>query len=82
MKIKYFAWLKTITKIESEEINNHEIIDLDSLKKYLCKKYPKLDEYILKNQIVRVAVNLEYTSENITITNQDEIAFFPPVSGG
>jgi len=82
MKIKYFAWLKNITKTESEDIDNKNIKDIESLKKYLCIKYPKIKEYIVKDEIIRIAVNLEYTSENIVISNQDEIALFPPVSGG
>ena len=36
----------------------------------------------MKDQIIRIAVNLEYTSENIKLSNKDEIALFPPVSGG
>ena len=82
MKIKYFAWIKNITNTDSEEISNENIIDIESLKFYLCKKYPKLEDYILKDQIIRISVNLEYTSDNIVLTNKDEIAFFPPVSGG
>ena len=82
MKIKYFSWLKNIAGAESEEINDTNIQDIESLKKYLCKKYPKLKEYIMDDQIIRIAVNLEYASDNIKITNQDEIALFPPVSGG
>lgn len=82
MKIKYFAWLKNITNIESEEIDNNNIIDIDSLKEYLCQKYPKLKDYIIKEQIIRIAVNFEYTQKNIKISNIDEIALFPPVSGG
>ena len=82
MKIIYFSWLKNITNIESETIGNQKIVDTDSLKKYLCLKYPKLKNYILKDQIIRIAVNLEYASENIKISEKDEIALFPPVSGG
>tara|TARA_B110000438_G_scaffold294281_1_gene335458 strand:- start:324 stop:572 length:249 start_codon:yes stop_codon:yes gene_type:complete len=82
MKIKYFSWLKDITKLESEEITIKEIVDSNSLKKYLCQKYPKLEEYIFKDEIIRIAVNLEYITENTIISNQDEIALFPPVSGG
>ena len=82
MKIRYFSWLKNITNKEFEEINNQKITDIDSLKKYLFQKYPKLKEHIIKNEIIRIAINLEYASENIKISNQDEIALFPPVSGG
>ena len=82
MKIKYFSWLKDITKTEFEEIDDIKILDIKSLKKYICNKHPKLEEHILEDDIIRIAVNLNYTSENILIFNKDEIAFFPPVSGG
>lgn len=82
MKIKYFSWIKNITKIESEELYEKKIKNIDSLKTFLCTKYPKLKEYIFTDQIIQIAVNLEYISENIPINNEDEIALFPPVSGG
>ena len=82
MKIKYFSWLKNITNIEDEEIFNNSIKDINSLKKYLSKKYPKFEKYFFKDKVIRIAVNFEYITENILITNQDEIALFPPVSGG
>ena len=82
MKIKYFSWLKNITKTESEEIINKEIIDIETLKKYLFIKYPKIKDYFIKDNIIRIAINLEYTSKNIKLSNKDEIALFPPVSGG
>jgi molybdopterin synthase sulfur carrier subunit len=82
MKIKYFAWLKNFTHTDSEEIIDNNIVDINSLKKYLCNKYPKLNEYIIKEDIVRIAVNLEYISNNCKLSANDEIAFFPPVSGG
>ena len=82
MKIIYFAWLKNITNTEYEEIIDNKITNIETLKEKLCQKYPKLKEYFFKNQIIRIAVNLEYTEKNIAISNQDEIALFPPVSGG
>ena len=82
MQIKYFAWLKNITNTDSEEINHLDIKDINSLKKFLVKKYPKIEKFIENDQIIRVAVNLEYTTKNIKISEKDEIALFPPVSGG
>ena len=82
MIIKYFAWVKNITNIEEEVIDNETINDVDSLKKFLLKKYPKLDKYMNKDNTLRVAINLEYTTSNDTIHANDEIALFPPVSGG
>jgi len=82
MQIKYFSWLKNITNNEFENIENDSIKDVDTLKNYLCYKYPKLKEYFIKDQVIQIAVNLEHTSENIKLSNNDEIALFPPVSGG
>tara|TARA_B000000460_G_C21424864_1_gene352543 strand:- start:469 stop:717 length:249 start_codon:yes stop_codon:yes gene_type:complete len=82
MIIRYFAWLKNITNLEEEVIVNKTIIDVKTLKKFLLKKYPKLDKFMNQDDVVRVAINLEYTTSNDKINPNDEIALFPPVSGG
>ena len=82
MIIKYFAWIKNITNLEEEIILDKSIIDVKTLKTYLVIKYPKLKKYIINDDILRIAVNLEYTDDNVSIKKNDEIAIFPPVSGG
>jgi len=82
MKIKYFAWLKSITHTDCENIVESNITDIETLKKHLCNKYPKLNDYVIKEDIIRIAVNLEYVSDNCKLSSNDEIALFPPVSGG
>ena len=82
MIIKYFAWLKNITNKDEETINDESVVDIKTLKIFLLKKYPKLEKYIYKEDVLRVAINLEYTINNKTIKSNDEIALFPPVSGG
>ena len=82
MKIKYFSWLKKITKIDEENISDINIKDIESLKNYLCEKYPELEKYIKQKDLIRIAVNLEYIQSNKKLKEIDEIAFFPPVSGG
>ena len=81
MKIKYFAWLKDITKTESDTFDNINIDDINELKKYIVKKYPDLKKHI-DQDLLRIAVNQEYIVENISLNTNDEIAIFPPVSGG
>tara|TARA_Y100001970_G_scaffold284029_1_gene400550 strand:- start:8178 stop:8423 length:246 start_codon:yes stop_codon:yes gene_type:complete len=81
MKVIYFAWIKEITKIEEEMIINNEIQNLDNFKKYLIKKYPNLKKHI-QDGILRFAVNQDYIVDDIELFNDDEIAVFPPVSGG
>ena len=81
MKINYFAWIKEMTSFEEEEINLNEINDLDKLKIFIISKYPDLKKH-LDQEILRFAVNQEYVVENIDLKKDDEIAVFPPVSGG
>ena len=81
MKIKYFAWIKEITNYEEEHIDSNEINNLDELKIFIISKYPDLKKH-LDQEILRFAVNQEYVVENIDLKKDDEIAVFPPVSGG
>ena len=82
MKIRYFSWLKDITKNDYEVCDVKNIKDINKLKDYLIKKYPKLKEHFKNNELIRIAINLSYTYENDKIKSNDEIAIFPPVSGG
>lgn len=81
MKIIYFAWIKDITNLQQELLDSNEIKNLDELKKYIISKYPDLKKH-LDQEILRFAVNQEYIIENIDLKKNDEIAVFPPVSGG
>jgi molybdopterin synthase sulfur carrier subunit len=81
MKIKYFAWIKEITNNEEEYINSIKINNLDKLKDFIITKYPDLKKHLDK-EILRFAVNQEYVVKNIDLNPNDEIAVFPPVSGG
>ena len=82
MIIKYFAWLKNITNTDEEEICNENITDVKTLKEFLLKKYPKLNQYMEEEDFIRIPINLEYITTNELINSKDEIALFPPVSGG
>ena len=81
MKIKYFAWIKDITNLEEEEINLNKAKNLDELKTYIIEKYPDLKKHMIK-EVLRFAINQEYAVNNTTLNEEDEIAIFPPVSGG
>ncbi len=81
MKIKYFAWIKDITNKDYEIIEKDFPRNIDELKKILIKIYPDLEKH-LSSDILRFAVNQEYVSVNYKLNQNDEIAIFPPVSGG
>ena len=81
MKIKYFAWIRELTKNNEEYLDSNEIQNLKELKKFLSTKYPDLHKHF-DQEILRFAVNQEYVVENVDLNKDDEIAVFPPVSGG
>ena len=55
--------------------------ETQALKEYLENIYPELKKHFLQD-VLRFAVNQEYVSENLNLRPIDEIAIFPPVSGG
>ena len=81
MRIRYFAWIKDITNKEDEIIDVNHPKTIIELKKYLGNLYPELEKHFLQD-VLRFAVNQEYVSENLNLKPIDEIAIFPPVSGG
>ena len=81
MRIRYFAWIKDITNKDYEVIDINHPRTIRELKKYLEILYPELKKHFLQD-VLRFAVNQEYVSENLILKPIDEIAIFPPVSGG
>ena len=81
MKIRYFAWIKDITKKDDDIIYINHPKSLNELKEHLERMYPELKKHFLQD-VLRFAVNQEYVSENLNLKPVDEIAIFPPVSGG
>ena len=83
MKILYFAKIKEIIGKNEDSIN----IDEETTVEDIVKKLKLIDESYklafkdLKN--VKCSVNCNYINSFQTkVTNNDELAFFPPVTGG
>ena len=83
MKILYFSWLREKIGIDSEEIKISENIgDVYELVEFLKKSSEKHSMAFENIKLIKVAVNKEFANFNTKIQDQDEIAFFPPVTGG
>ena len=83
MIIKYFSWVKdTIGKSEEIISISSEIDTPEKLIDYLIKKDEKYKKAFNKRNTIKVAQNKIYISKSTKIKNDDEIAFFPPVTGG
>lgn len=83
MKILYFAWIKSKTGIGAEEVTPPETVrDVASLIAWLKTRGPNFAEALGDPRVVRVAVNQEYAKSDHPVAAGDEIALFPPVTGG
>lgn len=83
MKILYFAWLRTKTGVAEEEVQPPEsVTDVASLVSWLKSRGGGYAEALSNPAVVRVAVNQEYAKPDHELQAGDEVALFPPVTGG
>ena len=78
MKILYFASLKENLNTDHDEINVVSPVSISSIKKQLIEKYG--EQHFPGN--ILCAVNHEMANESTKVCESDEVAFFPPVTGG
>lgn len=83
MKILYFAWLRHKTGVGEEEVSPPEPVrDVAGLLDWLRGRGPGFAEALADLSVVRVAVNQEFAEPDQAIGPNDEVALFPPVTGG
>jgi molybdopterin synthase sulfur carrier subunit len=83
MKILYFAFLRQRTGLGEETVElPAEVHDVAGLVEWLKTRGPGHAEAMRDVSAIRVAVNQEFAGMDTTIAANDEIAFFPPVTGG
>lgn len=83
MKVIYFAWLRKRTGIAEEEVNPPvDVKTVAELVEWLKTRSPGHGEAFANTEAVQCAVNHEFAEFDDPVAPQDEIAFFPPVTGG
>ena len=83
MKILYFAWLRTRVGQAEEEVSPPASVrDVRSLIDWLKTRSPGHTEALKDLAVVRVAVNQTYVQPDHPVKAGDEVAIFPPVTGG
>lgn len=83
MKIMYFAWLRQRAGTSSETIDlPADIGTVDDLLVLLSARHPAFGEAVAAEGVVRCAVNQRHVERHHPVLPNDEVAFFPPVTGG
>ncbi len=75
IKVRYFASLKELLGRSEDELEFVEVISVIEVWKQLNIAV-ELPDNIL------AAINMEYVSLDSLVNKDDEVAFFPPVTGG
>lgn len=79
VNVLFFASMKDKTGMERWIPSLPDGTTLEDIKNIVAEKFPDSADLL---PICHVAVNQEYVLGNPVLTHLDEIAFFPPVSGG
>jgi len=73
--VRFFASLRENLKLDDMQISSADVNTVTDVWN------SSTDGCVIPDNIL-VAVNMEYVSFDTTIVENDEVAFFPPVTGG
>ena len=83
IKVLYFARLKESLNYSTEEMDlPADVLTIAQLKQYLALRGEAWANLFNGKQSIRAAINHALVENDAVIKNGDEVAFFPPVTGG
>lgn len=83
MQLLYFAWLRERVGTGEESVAPPpDVKTVASLIDWLIARGPGYAQAFVNRRTVRCAVNQDFAGPETAIAPGDEIAFFPPVTGG
>ncbi|MDX1914182.1 MAG: molybdopterin converting factor subunit 1 [Methylophilus sp.] len=83
IKVLYFARIKEAVNYSSEEVDLPETVtSIATLKQWLSLRGETWNRLFNSEQVVRAAINHTLVDNLASIQTGDEVAFFPPVTGG
>nr|MDT0252927.1 MoaD/ThiS family protein [Endozoicomonas sp.] len=82
IKVRFFASFREKLNCEQLSLGEGEYSpSLSALKSQLADKGEEWREVLMSDRTL-VAVNQNMTRQDVTLHSGDEVAFFPPVTGG
>lgn len=83
IQLKLFASLREAVNVSSETIElPEEIQTTDQLRTWLAGRGESWALAFASTKVLRIAVNQNMIEESVSLSDGQEIAFFPPVTGG
>jgi molybdopterin synthase sulfur carrier subunit len=82
LQLRYFASLRDQLNCDSETLEWHDSLKTAvDVRAFLINRGEPWASTLLRPAVL-IAINQEMSSSDSTINDGDEIAFFPPVTGG
>ncbi|RVT92297.1 molybdopterin converting factor subunit 1 [Rhodovarius crocodyli] len=83
MKLLYFAWVRQKVGVGEERVSPPaEVRDVAGLMAWLATRSAGHAEAFANPRQIRAAVNQDFAGPDALVAANDEVAFFPPVTGG
>ncbi len=83
MQLLYFGWVRAKIGISGEKIElPSEIGDARALIGWLQKRGTGYSEALEDISVIRIAINQEIAELDAIVAANDEVALFPPMTGG
>lgn len=83
LRILYFAWLRERAGRAAETVNPPAGVDtVAGLMDWLAGLDDQHAAAFAQRQVIRAAINQEFAQPGDAVRPGDEVAFFPPVTGG
>jgi molybdopterin synthase sulfur carrier subunit len=83
VKVLFFAGLREELGAASEELELPAgVATVGALRRHLERRGGAWESVFAEKRLVRVAVNQDMASPACALRSGDEVAFFPPVTGG
>jgi molybdopterin synthase sulfur carrier subunit len=79
IKVLFFASLSEIAGMRETSVDSAGFTDIISVFNKFAEDYPSLEKF---RSSVLFARNSDFASPDTPVHDGDEVAFFPPVSGG
>lgn len=83
MRIRYFAWIRARLGVDEETVDPPKTVrTVADLVDWLRSRNPEFAEVLKDDRVVKVAINQEFARAQDPVAPGDEVALFPPVTGG
>lgn len=81
--LRYFASLREALGCDSELVEwQAAFTSVNNIKQFLAKRSQLWHAALISNNTINAAVNQQLATQETLVKDGDEVAFFPPVTGG